>query len=426
MEYGLWGVLFASLQTAMFGAIRYWLFKDNLRLPAKVCYALLFVLSFSGGGLWLAGCFPALSFTVLRGLLGILMFIVSCVLIKEPFAKHAFAYAFIAAYNALVEILGTFAQVKFAPANYPVVYILTCTLFIAVSFVPFAKNLRRMVNRLVAMDNDRVWGTLCIICFSFLFMNLISTFPAKPELKFVISRVLMMLGMAAIYGAATHVMDKMKQAADARSDLAETSRRIAMQQNYYDRMITQMDEVRRIRHDMRHHRAALSALVKNGDLTALSEYLDTTAAITDDAPPVSGNLAADSILLYFTDTAKALNVKTEIVLTIGRETPLSDPDLCVILGNLLENAVDAQKYLPPEKRLIRVNAKADKTTFTLAVDNRFDGTLLTDNGAYLSRKEGGGHGIGLGSVSAVCEKYGGVLQIETDGDMFMAGVVIGL
>lgn len=421
MEYGLGGVLFASLQTAVFGTIRYWLFKNNLRLPAKLCYALLFVMSFGGGGLWLAGVFPALPFTTLRALLGVFMFIVSCVLIQEPFAKHAFAYAFVAAYNALVEILGTFVQAKLAPASPPGVYILTCALFIALSFIPFVKSLRRMVDRLVAMDNDRVWGTLCIICFSFLFMNLISTFPAKPELKFIVSRVLMMLGMAAIYGATTRVMDKMKQVADARADLAVTERRVAMQQSYYDRMITQMDEVRRMRHDLRHHRAALAALIKSGDMTALSDYLDSTAFV-EDAPPVTGNLAADSVLLYYMDEAKALGVEMEIAISIGREMPLSDPDLCVILGNLLENAVDAQKYLPQEKRLIRANAKADKTSFTLAVDNRFDGTLCTDHGAYLSRKEGMGHGIGIGSVRAICEKYGGVLQIEVDGDMFMAGV----
>lgn len=423
MEYGLWGVLFASVLTAVLGAIRYWLFKENLRLPLNLCYALLFVLAFGCGGMWLSGFFADLPFTTVRAFLGIVMFLVSCVLIKEPFAKHAFTYSFIAAYYALAEVLGTFAQANFASSASPCVYILTSALFIAVSFIPFTRSLRRMVDRLVAMDNDRVWGTLCIICFSFLFMNLISTFPAKPELKFLVSRVLMMLGMTAIYGATTHVMDKMKQAADARAALAETSRRVAMQQSYYDRMITQMDEVRRMRHDLRHHRAVLSALVKNGDLTALSNYLNTTA-MTDDTPPVSGNLAADSILLYFMDAARALDVKMEINLAIGREIPLSDPDLCVILGNLLENAVDAQKYIGPEKRFIRVTGKSDKDSFTLAVDNRFEGALRVENGEYLSRKEGGGHGVGIGSVRAVCEKYGGVLQIETDGDMFMAGVVI--
>ncbi len=425
MEYGLWGVLFASLQTAVFGTIRYWLFKDNLRISPKVCYALLFFMSFGGGALWFAGAFPLLPFTTLRALLGIIMFLVSCGLIKEPFAKHAFAYAFVAAYNALVEIIGTFAQASFNFVDPPALYIIACGAFIAVSFVPFTKSLRRMVDRLVAMDNDRVWATLCIICFSFLFMNLVSTFPAKPELKYLISRILMMFGMAAIYGATTRVMDKMKQAADARAALEETSRRIAMQQSYYERMINQMDEVRRMRHDLRHHRHALAALINAGDMTALKDYLDT-AALEEETPPVTGNLAADSILLYYINAAKSQGVKMEATLSIGRETPLTDPDLCVILGNLLENALEAQRNLAPNCRLIKVSAKADKANFTLAVDNRFDGKLLEENGAFLSRKHGAGHGIGIESVRAVCEKYGGVLQIETQGDMFMAGVVIGL
>ena len=60
------------------------------------------------------------------------------------------------------------------------------------------------------------------------------------------------------------------------------------------------------------------------------------------------------------------------------------------------------------------------------MDNRFDGTLLQEGKEILSRKEGGGHGIGISSVRSVCEKYGGSLQLKTEGDMFMAGIVINL
>lgn len=424
-EYGIWGVLYSSLQTAILASIRYWLFKDNLRISAKLSYALLAVMSFGGGGLWLAGCFPGISFTTVRALLGLFMFAVSSVIIKEPFAKHAFAYAFVAAYSAVVEMCGTFMQARVVTGGAPGVYVITCLVLIAVSVVPYALWLRRMVDRLVAMDNDRVWGALCFICFSFLLMNLLFTFPAKPELKYVLSRFMMLLGMVAIYRAAIHVMDQMSQTAEARAVVMLTERRVAMQQEYYDRLITQMEEVRRIRHDFKHHHSALTALIQSGDTAALTAYISNVEGL-EDAPPVTGGIAFDSLLFYYSEKAKSLGAQVETDVAFAAPPMLSDPELCVLLGNLLENAVDAQAHVAEKLRYIRVSARSDKTGFTLAVDNRFDGGLIGEPGAYRTRKPGDGHGYGLASVRAVCERYNGVFQIEQEGDMFMAGVVIGV
>ena len=92
----------------------------------------------------------------------------------------------------------------------------------------------------------------------------------------------------------------------------------------------------------------------------------------------------------------------------------------------MENALDAQRYLTEQDRYVRVVARADDNSFTLAVDNRFDGFLQKKDDRLVSRKPGDAHGIGLSSVRAVCKKYNGVLQLETEGDLFMAGIVIGV
>ncbi len=428
MEYSAVSVIYISLQMALLAGVRYWLYQNNLRVRITIMYPILAAISLMSGGLWiLIGSKLGVPFVFFRLAIAVLLYLLSCVIIKEPFTKHTLSYAFIMAYDAALEATANYLRDVLSPNGDPLIFILASAAVLALTFVPCVRLLKKMIDQLSALENDRIFSQLCVICYSFVFMNLLFTFPAlgKMTLLTLLSRFLMFFGMVGVYAAATRVMQTMQFSADAKAQLTETSRRVAMQQSYYDRMIIQMDEVRRMRHDLRHHRAALSALIQSGDTTALKDYLDNTAFV-EDAPPVTGNLAADSVLLYYMDEAKALGVPMETTLSIGRETPLSDPDICVILGNLLENAVDAQRYLPQEKRLIRVNAKADETGFALAVDNRFDGTLLADNGAYLSRKEGVGHGVGIGSVRAVCEKYGGVLQIETDGDLFMAGVVIGL
>lgn len=427
-DYGVVGVLYSSLHIALMASVRYWLYKERLRVPFKWMVCLLTALVLCSGGLWLGfGGIPGISFDAYRVLLALCMFLLSCCIIQAPVTEHAFSYAFILAGDAAIETIAFYVQSKLTGAWAAYAYPVTSALITLAILIPAVKSLKSMITRLSALESDRIWGWLDMACFAFLLMNLLVTLPhpADITLFYPVGRGMMLLGMAGVYKASVRIMDAMRATADARAELALTRRRVAMQQSYYDRLVAQMDEVRRMHHDLRHHRAALAALVRSGDRAALDAYIDATD--TEEAPPVSGNLTVDSVLLYYLDAAKALDVQVETDLVFGRETPVSDPDLCVILGNLLENAVEAQKYVEPDKRLIRVAAKGDAASLALAVDNRFDGALRRDeSGEYLSRKTGEGHGVGLMSVRTVCEKYGGVLQIETEGDLFMAGVVIGL
>lgn len=426
-EYTATGMLYTALQTALLACARYWLYQDSLRVPVKRMYAAVFVIAFGGTGLWLCfGGIPGVPFASFRLFIAAVMYALSCFIIQEPFAKHTYTYSFIMAYDSTLEITASFVQQYLAPGARGWVFALIAALLLAASFVPSVRYLKRMIDGLTMLENDRIWGWLCVISFSFVLMNLLFTFPPQaPTLLHLLSRYLMFLGIVGLYFATNRAMGIMHGAAEAKMELHLVHQQVDAQKNYYSRLISQMDEVRRTRHDLRHHHAVLAALAKSGDMAALSAYMDAVSP-PEDAVPVTGNLAADSILLYFLDTAKALSVRVETSLSLGPETPLSDPDLCVILGNLLENAIDAQRYLPPENRFIRVTARSDASGLTLAVDNRFDGTLRLENGVYLSRKTGEGHGLGLASVKSLCEKYGGVLQLETGADMFMAGVVIGL
>lgn len=427
-DYGTIGVMYSSLLLTVLAAVRYWLFRDRLRVPFRFMVVILAAISFAFGGLWLhVGGILGMTYDQYRVLIVILFFSLSCFMIKAPIAEHLFSYAFIIAGESAVETTAFYVQTNLLPNSPSYGYSLVSAAIILITIVPATKSLKEMIRRLSKLGADHIWRWLDLAVFSFLLMNIVVTMPrpAKLSILYPLGRYLVLLGMVGVYKASERIMDTMRLATEASADLVLTKRQITIQQSCYDRLITQMDEVRRMRHDLRHHHAVLSSLIKNGNVEALSEYIDTSATL-EDAPTVTGNLTADSILNIFHDTAKTMEIKTDLKLSIGKETPVSDPDLCILLGNLLENAFDAQKYLPAEQRYIRVTAKADAQTLRLAVDNRFDGTLLQEGKEILSRKEGGGHGIGISSVRSVCEKYGGSLQLKTEGDMFMAGIVINL
>ena len=92
----------------------------------------------------------------------------------------------------------------------------------------------------------------------------------------------------------------------------------------------------------------------------------------------------------------------------------SDNDLCVILGNLLENAVEAVKKLPKEQRLIRFQMFYENSSLMIEVINRFDGPPPPVGEHPVSAKRKGRTGIGLDSVRAAARKYNGSLDLRSD------------
>ena len=106
-----------------------------------------------------------------------------------------------------------------------------------------------------------------------------------------------------------------------------------------------------------------------------------------------------------------------------------DMDLCVIMGNMLENALEACRRMEGEEQFIKVRAIVDGIFLTIVVENSFDGNWQEEGGAYLSRKEASnirGGGVGLSSVRAVCEKHGGMMRIEINGKTWKSSALVNM
>ena len=100
-----------------------------------------------------------------------------------------------------------------------------------------------------------------------------------------------------------------------------------------------------------------------------------------------------------------------------------ESDLCVVVGNLMENAVEACERMPEGRRFIRVNSGLEHGILTLTVDNSFSGKIRKQGGAFLSSKRPG-EGTGISSVVAVAKKHGGNAWFEEKEVVFQASVYV--
>ena len=170
-------------------------------------------------------------------------------------------------------------------------------------------------------------------------------------------------------------------------------------------------QLRDVRHNMKNNLVSILAYAENGDNEKIIGFVNEimeeggikTSAVTN-----SGNIVIDSLIGYWYVAAKKAGIEFSVNLNIPMEMPFRGADICLILGNLLENAVEATQRAEGEK-YIRLHMKYDKNNLLLFVENNYKGVLIKTKDKK-SAKDGSTKGLGMASRKQsqrilVCDSY---------------------
>lgn len=210
-----------------------------------------------------------------------------------------------------------------------------------------------------------------------------------------------------------------------------TDKRIAEYQN--DLITKHCEEVQNIyktmrgwRHDYKNHIQVMRASLEMGNLTELGNYLGelTVDLNTVDTVVKTGNVMADAILNSKLALCKVRNTPYEVTATIPEECSVNDVELCVIIGNLLDNAMEAcEKIEDKSKRFIRIYIGVFKEQLYINVTNSMIGTPVKRGNAYKSSK-GENHGFGLMRVDRIADKYSGFVNRQFEDGVFGTEIML--
>lgn len=229
------------------------------------------------------------------------------------------------------------------------------------------------------------------------------------------------VGAILIYYVVTRLIFEQNQTLE----LEEKNHQLSMQAVQYENLQEKITDARRAKHDVRHHISLIREYVSKGELDALLRYLDSyNGSLPDDSLiRFCENPAANAVLLYFAQQAKDNDIDYIVNAEIPGDIFVSDTDISVLFGNLIENAIDACKEEHGDDRKIDIRARLKGSTLCVTVDNTFTGTLrrTTDN-EFLSTKHKG-RGLGTQSVKSIAEHYGGICRFEVKDSMFCASVM---
>jgi len=231
------------------------------------------------------------------------------------------------------------------------------------------------------------------------------------------SAYMMILGLV----AALRTADLRSELFLSSSQLALAKKQIAVQADYYDALSVQINEVRAVRHDMRHFVGVMKHLSGEGRYGELDQFLNEYAykSETEPLPVFCENAVANSLLGYYSLKAKEHHIDFRCSSAISKRLSVSDGDVCVVLGNALENALEAcGKLAVPDARFISVEARTTGGQLLVKIENSYGGLLNQRDGRYLSTKSDQDHGIGLRNIQKVVDACGGFLKTEHNGTTF--------
>lgn len=186
-------------------------------------------------------------------------------------------------------------------------------------------------------------------------------------------------------------------------------------------------DMRGWRHDYHNHMQVLKAKLSMGDVDGMGAYLDDLERELDrvDTLVKSGNLMVDAILNSKLTLARRNEIRVNCKARLPKRLSVEDVDLCVILGNLLDNAIEACQALEKERRFLRLYIAVNKGQFYLSVQNSAREEPDFDARNYISRKRGN-HGLGMKRVKTAVDKYHGYLNLANEPGIFAAEVTMPL
>lgn len=208
-----------------------------------------------------------------------------------------------------------------------------------------------------------------------------------------------------------------KQLAEYQNELIQT---------HYIEVENMYRQVRGWRHDYRNHIQVLKSYAKDGDLDSINHYLEELDEdlSTVDTVIKTGNRMTDAILNSKISLAKSKNIPVVADAHVPLALKTSEIDLCIIIGNLFDNAIEASLKLPEDQRMIRVYMDIKNTQLYMSFTNFTATKKQKKIGGRFQTSKGRGHGFGLVRIDDIVERYQGYLSRNSEDGAFTTEILL--
>lgn len=357
-----------------------------------------------------------------------------CLLVQADRGMILFFYMFILDYLLVIRAAAFCICEKLFGFNFfswqsgfITLFLILCTILLMV------KAMSHITKGLCSVSVPSFWRTAWLLPCSVTLILLLLTGDIRNgtvTISALLARVLLLICMFLISHFMILFIQQLKEQLETNTRNQAMERLLQIQHDQYSMLQARIAENRRARHDFRQHLRVIQDCVKRGDLEDLKSYL---AEYEKQFPSHSDHIycnsyAVNAILAFYADKAENHNIRLDVKIQMSDTPVIPETEFCVLLGNLLENALDACQTGRPESEtsqpFIRVCAiQIGTSTLSITVDNTsvFKPTWINEK---LVSTKAAGSGIGTESIRMIAEQYRGDARFEWKDGVFYASVML--
>lgn len=190
------------------------------------------------------------------------------------------------------------------------------------------------------------------------------------------------------------------------------------------------DDLYRERHNAANELIVIKECIKSDDRKSALEILERVIQSGGKSSDISksGNRIIDALINFKYVTVKDFGIKFSLKIFIPEKLSIDQRDLGIVIGNALDNAIEATKECQTEEKVIHIAMGIKKGAFVFVIRNPYEHTLIeSEDGKFLSTKEGEiGHGYGLSSIRKIVDQYSGEMLLEAEKNIFKLTIIMNL
>lgn len=337
-------------------------------------------------------------------------------IISSAFITNFFSVLFGISFEEILSVGGIPRATAIISAQLMIIYLMMLSLKIMKS--------ERSNNTLNAREWILILSLLAISILISAVLNFISLEGGSRKGHYYI--VLIFLGILLINIIAFYIVLGLSKANNVRNENQLLKIKQEYCQQYVSNANAEYEVIRKIRHDYKDNISTVYNLVEEGQKDEALEYMrsylsdltETESIITTNNPVV--NVVINSKL----SAAKSYGINV-VCICISDFSDINDLDLCSLVSNMLENAISACKICSIESKRIYLNISSDEYKYDFCVKNTIQSSVLKSNPHLLTIKNNKQeHGLGVGIIKSIAEKYDGKVDFYEEKNEFCCRVIL--
>lgn len=328
----------------------------------------------------------------------------------------AFAFFIMAIVELMGGVMHFTTTTLFQPGMSRVIIVLAVKLLEITAFLIF-KRLKKDENRKTKTSSVLlicIVGAVCFWCMDLLTNALTSPYLKEVRNAVIIAWIFMILFVVGGIIALNTITKQNQKKQEYQLIGIQNS---MLEQNYKKINELYKNNARNF-HDFKNHVISIDSLLKQGEYEKLRQYVDQLGGSTYNSKIVfyTGVDIVDAVLNNKEQEAKDNDIKIKIQAIFPVKSNIQSVDICAILANLMDNALEACKKIPEkEKRFINVKINCVSNLIIIVIENAVHEKQVKVNGSFITSKSNKDlHGFGLRSVKSSIEKYDGTIKQDCD------------